>query len=159
MGSQQVNHVFIIALGASANLPKSLERHLPRLLEGLSNYWLTHNFPSPWKGYLVLFTQCWLWHFHGQVLKLKWDLSVASWHWRWAIMREKFGINNPWNLNILTIEGSDARENAMFYPQKRTFDPSISPRKWAEGLCDPLDGNNSIAEHLHKFSCQMCKPQ
>jgi len=21
-------------------------------------------------------------------------------------------------------------------------------------LCDPLDGNNPIVEHLHKFSCQ-----
>jgi hypothetical protein len=39
-------------------------------------------------------------------------------------------------------------------PKITTFDPSHSLEQWMECLCDPLDGNNSITEHLNKFSCQ-----
>ena len=45
-------------------------------------------------------------------------------------------------------------ESCMFYPPKNTFDESISLGKWVEGMGDPLDGNNLMNEHLHKFSCQ-----
>ena len=41
-----------------------------------------------------------------------------------------------------------------FILQDKTFDQSNSPREWAEGLWDPLDGNNSTMEQLHKFPCQ-----
>jgi hypothetical protein len=29
------------------------------------------------------------------------------------------GTNNPWDFKIITIEGSDAQENAIFIPPKR----------------------------------------
>ena len=33
------------------------------------------------------------------------------------------GINSPFDFYIITIEGRDAQDNAMFYPPKETFDP------------------------------------
>ena len=63
-------------------------------------------------------------------------------------------MNNPLDFQIIIIEGRDAQENAMFYPLKMTLDQSNSPGKRVKCLCDPLDGNNSIIKHPHKFSCQ-----
>ena len=58
------------------------------------------------KGLLqVHFAQCWLWSFHGQVLRLKWDLFVG-------LAREKNGHRLP-----------------LFYPPKKTFDQSSSHGK------------------------------
>ena len=51
------------------------------------------------------------------------------------------------------------QKNAMFYPPKKVFGPPNSLGKWVECSCDPLDKNNSIMKHLHKFSCQNVEPQ
>lgn len=77
-------------------------------------------------------------------------------HGRWAIPRESMGMNNPLDFCIITIEGRNAQENGMFNPSKKTFDKWMSLEIWVERLCDPLDGNDSRDEHLHKFSCQKC---
>ena len=41
----------------------------------------------------------------------------------------------------------------MFYPPNKIFHQSNSLRKWTKCLCDPLNGNDSIVNHLHKLSC------
>ena len=64
------------------------------------------------------------------------------------------GMNDLLNLLIVVIEGSGAQENALFYPPKKNFDLSNSPRKQVECSCEPLDGKNSIVELLHQFLCQ-----
>ena len=62
-------------------------------------------------------------------------------------------MNDFLDVYILTIEGRDARENVMFYPSRKTFDQSNSIGKFSKCLCDPLDGSNSIVEHLYTFGC------
>ena len=56
------------------------------------------------------------------------------------------GMNKSLDVYIISIEGRDAEENAMFYPPtptpQKTFDQSNSLGKWAKCLCDPLAGNN-----------------
>ena len=49
--------------------------------------------------------------------------------------------------------------NCRVLTAEKTFEQSNLPRKQAEGLCDPLDGNNSIVEHLHNSYAKMCKLQ
>ena len=92
-----------------------------------------------------------MWEFHRQILRIEADLSIRSWNmenelfrkkkWAWVIF---------WNLKSKTIDERDAQEKVVFYSIKRTFTHSNAPGKWVECLCDPPDGNNSIAEHLPK---------
>ena len=41
----------------------------------------------------------------------------------------KHGMISPWSFQIITNEGSDAQENAVFQPSKKIFDKSNSHGK------------------------------
>ena len=43
-----------------------------------------------------------------------------------------------------------------FKPQKTPLTNQIHMEKGVEGLCDPLDGNNSIVENLHIIIMPKC---
>ena len=45
----------------------------------------------------------------------------------------------------------DAQENTTFHTPENIFDQSNSTRKCVDFLCDTVDENYSIVEHLHKF--------
>jgi hypothetical protein len=78
-------------------------------------------------------------------------------HGRWAIRRKNwvqiiFGIF--YFIILRQLEEVMHEKMPCFIARKKTFDQSNACWKWVEGLCDPLDENNSMVEHLHKFLCQ-----
>ena len=60
-------------------------------------------------------------------------------------------MNDPLDFKVIATKGRDAQENALFYPPKQTFHQPNSQGKQLECLCETLDENNSIIEHLHQF--------
>ena len=98
--------------------------------------------------------------FYKQVLRLKWDLSIRLWNVRNELFqREKMAMNGTLGFRLEHLKKGMHKKMPCFSPPNKTFDQSNSLEWRAECLCDPLDGNNSIIEHFHKFSCQMCRPQ
>ena len=65
---------------------------------------------------------------------------------------KKMGMNSA--LNFKNHQRRGCKRNCYVYPPKTTFDQSNSRGRLEECLCDPLDGNNSVVEHLHKFACK-----
>ena len=92
--------------------------------------------------------------FSWRSFEVNWDLFIGSWNMgdglfrgrKWACMILKIINHSNW--------GKCAQENVMFYPPKRPLTHQIHLTMWVKCLCDPLDGNNSMVEHLHQFLCQ-----
>jgi hypothetical protein len=77
------------------------------------------------KGWFwVHFTRCWLWNFYGQVLRLKMGFVCRILkHGRWAIMREKMGMNKTLNLDYNNWRmGCIRKFHVLSF--KKTFDKS-----------------------------------
>lgn len=64
------------------------------------------------------------------------------------------GMNDTFDFEIIAIEGSDEQENALFNPPKRLLSNQNDLENEWNACVKQLDGNNSIIEHLHRFSCQ-----
>ena len=72
---------------------------------------------------------------------------------------KKMSMNNCLDFWIVTTKGRDARKNVMFYPPKKAFNHSNSPRNERNAGVNPLDKNNSTIEHLHKILMPKCEPR
>ena len=73
------------------------------LFRGYSlNPWLR----KPMKGLFgVHFTQCWLWNFDGQILRLKWNLSIGSCNMETELFWGGNGVGiTLWNFWIITMK-------------------------------------------------------
>jgi hypothetical protein len=69
---------------------------------------------------------------------------------RWATLTNKKN-GHEWSFGLLEYNSwrKQCTRKCHVLSPKFTFDPSNSLEKWVECLCEPLDANNSIVEHLH----------
>lgn len=81
-------------------------------------------------------------------------------HGRWIVLREILGLNEPLGSWLIVIQGSDAQENALNSPPPQMKERPLTNQMYLEMsrmLVWSTGWNNSTSEHVHKFSCQMCK--
>ena len=73
------------------------------------------------------------------------------------------GLNNRLVLDYKILKEGMHKWIACFIQKDKhktkSFDQSNTHGKWAECLCDPLNGNKSIIEHLHQSLMSKCANQ
>ena len=77
----------------------------------------------------VYFTWCWLWKFHVQILRWKWDKPIGSWN----MGDELLAWQNYWHkmtcgFTYCKCLKKGAHDKAMFYSSHKAFDGSNLPR-------------------------------